>query len=257
MKKELCIILPYIELPNYVLLAVDSIITKYNYHLFLIDNNSSEKTKIELEHLENSKNVTIVHNPANYGCAGSWNQGINLALSKYNPKYITILNNDIVLHPDCIDNMIQVIESENYALVSAYDSCQECSFPSDIKKLSIPDHQFVVDAPDFSCFTLNIRALDILRVREKGIEEFPGLFDQKFYPAYFEDNDFHYRLKLNNMRGVKTNSALFYHFGSRTIKENNEVGLISNTYYLSNRQRYMAKWGGKQGQEKNKKPFNQ
>ncbi len=256
MKKDVCIIIPYIDLANYVLMAVDSIRTKYSYHIFLIDNNSSKETKLELRHLTKRKDLTIIYNDSNVGCAGSWNQGIKMSLENYDPDYIVVLNNDIILHPAAIDNMIKVIKNEGHALVSAFDSCRECEIPMRIKVLPIPVRHFLVDYPEFSCYTLNVSAINKLAEFEKGVHEYPGLFDQKFYPAYFEDNDFHYRLKLNKMRAVKTNSALYYHFGSRTIKENKDVGIISNTYFLTNKQYYIEKWGGKPGHELYKTPFN-
>lgn len=256
-KKDLAIIIPYINLSHYVLKLVDTIVTKYSYHIYLIDNNSSKETKDILAHLALRSNITIISNNANIGCASSWNQGIKIAVEEFAVDYVAVLNNDILLHTDCLDNMIKEIKLGGFPLVSAFDVCGECAEPCYIINLPPFKNQFIVDTPEFSCFTLSISLLNFFKTKESIFEEYRGLFDQKFYPAYFEDNDFHYRIKLAGMRAVKTNSALYYHFGSRTIKENEEVGHISNTYYLTNRQRYIEKWGGKPGKEKFKTPFNQ
>lgn len=256
-KKDIAIIIPYINLSNYVLDLIRTIYTKYSYHIYLIDNNSDPETKKKLAHLDEREYITIIYNKTNVGCASAWNQGIKIAMSRNNIDYAVVLNNDILLHNDCIDNMIAEIKAGGFLFVSGIDVCKECAKPFDILDLKIPFQHFIVDAPEFSCYTLNIKLLEIVEDKEKDFEEYPGFFDQKYYPAYFEDNDFHYRLKLSGMRAVKTNTALYYHYGSRTIKENEEVGHISNIYYLTNKQRYIEKWGGKPGKEKFKIPFNQ
>lgn len=255
-KKDLAIIIPYINLSNYILDLLRTISTKYSYHIYLIDNNSDQETKKKLADLDKREYITIIYNNTNIGCASAWNQGIRAAIEENNIDYAVILNNDILLHKDCIDNMLLEMRVGCFPLVSAFDVCKDCAKPFDVLDLKIPFQRFIVDAPEFSCYALDVKLLDKLKEREKDVEEYSGLFDQKFYPAYFEDNDFHYRLKLAGMRAVKTNTALYYHYGSRTIKENEEVGIISNTFYLTNQQRYIEKWGAKPGKEKFKIAFN-
>ena len=256
-KKDIAIIIPYINLPNYILDLIRTIYTKYSYHIYLIDNNSDPETKKKLAHLDEREYITIIYNKTNVGCASAWNQGIKIAMSRNNIDYAVVLNNDILLHKNCINEMIQKVKLDHYPLVSGMDVCKECAKPFDVLDLKISAAVYLVDAPEFSCYALNIKLLEKLKEREKDFEEYPGLFDQKYYPAYFEDNDFHRRIKLAGMRAIKSSGALYYHYGARTIKENEEVGNISNTYYLTNKQRYIEKWGGKPGKEKFKIPFNQ
>ena len=256
-KKDIAIIIPYINLPNYVLDLLRTISTKYSYHIYLIDNNSDKQTKKNLAELDKREYITIIYNNTNIGCASAWNQGIKIAKEEFNIDYAVVLNNDILLHRDCIDNMIKEIRVGGFPFVSGIDVCKECAKPFDVLDLKIPEKSFIVDAPEFSCYTVDIKLLQQMAYEEGDVEEYPGLFDQKYYPAYFEDNDFHYRIKLVGMRAVKINTALYYHYGSRTIKENEEIGHISNTYYLTNKQRYIEKWGGKPCKEKFKIPFDQ
>ncbi len=255
-KKDIAIIIPYINLPNYILDLLGTILTKYSYHIYLIDNNSDKQTKKNLIDLDKRGYITIIYNNTNIGCASAWNQGVRAAIDEHNIDYAVVLNNDILLHKDCIDNMIKEIKLGGFPFVSAFDVCKDCAKPFDVLDLNIPEKKFIVDAPEFSCYTLSVALLNLFKTKENIFEEYRGLFDQKFYPAYFEDNDFHYRLKLVGMRAVKINIALYYHYGSRTTKENEEVGIVSNTFYLTNQQRYIEKWGDKPGKEKFKIPFN-
>jgi GT2 family glycosyltransferase len=255
-KRDVAIIIPYVGLAHYILGLLKTITTKYSYHIYLIDNHSDWQTKEALCELSGRDNITILFNDTNIGVASAWNQGIIAGIEEFSVDYAVILNNDILLHPLCIDSMIDALKANNFALVSAVDVCGDCSTPDEILKLKVPTRNFFVDAPNFSCYAISIATLSKLGRLEKDIEEFPGMFDAKFYPAYFEDNDYHYRLKLVGMRGVKNNQALFYHFGSRTIKENEEIAEAINYSFLQNKERYIEKWGGEPGKEKSKIPFN-
>jgi GT2 family glycosyltransferase len=75
----------------------------------------------------------------------------------------------------------------------------------------------------------------------KRMYEYIGRFDETFYPAYFEDSDYLYRMKLKGIRQAVSD------------KLNPDVIRISMTYEKSpefvnesmkaNRQRYIDKWG--------------
>jgi GT2 family glycosyltransferase len=84
-----------------------------------------------------------------------------------------------------------------------------------------------------------------------------GYFDEGFKRGYFEDNDFHYRMKLAGVKGVAITSALFYHYGSRT---QNQIGvpggIIPSELFLANRDYYIKKWNNEPGKEIYKYPFN-
>ena len=82
-----------------------------------------------------------------------------------------------------------------------------------------------------------------------------GPFDERFYPAYFEDNDYHYRIQLAGLRAVTYPPAMFYHYGSRTQNEATAVPLVPGSVFDENRRRYVQKWGGPPGQEQFRNPF--
>jgi hypothetical protein len=85
-----------------------------------------------------------------------------------------------------------------------------------------------------------------------------GEFDEEFRPAYWEDNDYHYRMKVAGQVAVTFPPALFYHFGSRTQMEAAENGqpLTSGPQFEKLRGYYVAKWGGPPGGEVYRVPFN-
>lgn len=254
-QKNIGVIIPYINLPEYILKLVPTIKTKHNATIFLIDQNSDEKTKIKLRHLAQEPNIKMVSNSSNLGCAGAWNMGLELCNTIKNCEFAIILNNDILLHPDAIDNMIEASEHNNITLVSAFDVARDCNQATDVLTMELPQNEKIVDRPQFSCFTLNLKLLHELYTQELNVEVHAGRFDSEFYPAYYEDNDFHYRLRKANQRAVYTNRALYYHYGSRTMRENKHIDNLVKQTYLNNQQRFINKWGGEPLNEKNLVPF--
>ena len=60
-----------------------------------------------------------------------------------------------------------------------------------------------------------------------------GNFDEKYTPAFFEDNDLKYRAILAGFDIFVTNKACFFHFGSITSKNHNQNFERNRTYYYS------------------------
>jgi GT2 family glycosyltransferase len=133
-------------------------------------------------------------------------------------------------HPNCI-------------LASACNKREEIE-PYGILDYPEPDQEAISEHPDFSCF---IVPSDIF----KEI----GRFDENFRPAYFEDNDFHYRIDLTTWDAHATTKAPYYHYGSIT-QNSVPQGIIPGTQFEANRAYFVKKWGGLPGAETYRHPYN-
>lgn len=87
-----------------------------------------------------------------------------------------------------------------------------------------------------------------------------GMFDENFYPAYYEDGDHYYRSKLSGIRmeGIK---AVFVHgehpnWGSHTIASDARLAEANKITFEMNKEYFISKWGGMNGEEKFTTPFN-
>jgi GT2 family glycosyltransferase len=80
-----------------------------------------------------------------------------------------------------------------------------------------------------------------------------GKFDEQFFPAYFEDND--YCLRMRN-KGLKRDMSPFFSpdvfRNSQTIAKDPTL----NGNFDRNRQLFIDKWGGSPGNETYKTPYN-
>ena len=245
MESKLAIIIPVLNCLDYTRQMISTISTQKPYKLILLDNGSTDGTKKYFDSLAKVENIKVVHFKENIGVCPAWNFGISLAIRKFNSRYFFIPNNDILLHPRCIDLLLEAIKSPKASLVSATDVSGRVCAPLDVLGLRVPTETNLIEAPDFSCF-----------ITKKETIERVGYFDEKFYPAYFEDNDYHYRINLAGLKAVKTNRALYFHYGSRSIKNNDQIKTTADYGYTINRDYYYRKWGGLPGAEMYEVPFN-
>lgn len=95
---------------------------------------------------------------------------------------------------------------------------------------------------------------------QKGFETL-GLFDENFYPAYFEDCDHYRRMMLAGMKDVRVPGFECVHgeapyWGSSTIKSDPELNKKNEKTFGNLHRYYVNKWGGEPGKETYTKPFN-
>lgn len=107
------------------------------------------------------------------------------------------------------------------------------------------DAAIILTTASYSCFAWNLtNSLPV------------GLFDEAFFPAYFEDCDYDYRLKLAGKPALHT-PIVVHHVGSQTIAQYSEAEMEKrhHQFFRRNQNYYRAKWGGGPGEETNTRPF--
>lgn len=242
------IVIPCINLWNkYTKACLESIKTKYDYRILLIDNNSTDETETEAGKLV-SNIFAHKRNTQCWSCSKSWNFGIQDGFDR-GFDYIIVLNNDIILHPEAIDKMIERFEQaeENLAMITCLDIREESNPPETFLKWGADEKAEANESehPNFSAFMINRKTWDKI-----------GGFDEGFAPCYFEDNDYHHRIKLADMKAICLPTAMFYHYGSRTQNEALDKPICPGSAFEANRGYYKSKWGGVPGRETFSKPFN-
>lgn len=82
-----------------------------------------------------------------------------------------------------------------------------------------------------------------------------GYFDENFFPGYFEDNDYRYRIKLTNTK-ITSIPLIAKHQTSSTLNSSDKFKQKNNVSFQSNYNYYVSKWGGPPGNEIYITPFN-
>ena len=168
---------------------------------------------------EHTLRYHIVDNSvANRSVAESWNLGCRTLFASCD--VVIVANDDIVLCPDTIDNLVECWRETNAWIVTAANLRGGPS-PAQVKEL-IPKPPYRVHAhPDFSFFSM-----------PRSTWERVGEFDENFRRAYFEDNDYHARVVLAGGTAVSTDAAAMYHHGGGT--QNRGAPVVSGAEFTAN-----------------------
>lgn len=158
----------------------------------------------------------------NVGCSGAWNLLLDQATSD---EMVLIANDDIMLSEHSIGRILSRTTVE-----------------TSVGQFTKPDF---VAAHGFSLFLIRKQLVDEL-----------GPFDENFFPAYFEDNDFEYRMKLAGKRFHVVDGCA-QHTGSASLHIQSDAAQREfGKRFEQLRSYYVKKWGGKPTEERFTKPFN-
>lgn len=195
----------------------------------------------DYEFIKASFNVVEVNDKNNL--ARAWNKGIQMGLDR-GADYILVINLDLVFHSKFLTNLIQFAQANPQAIMWS-----GAEWPNQESLESATLEEETHQAVNAACYLIDKRLFEVV-----------GKFDEQFEPAYHEDTDMMYRIKLLNLPVLSTNRARFYHLGRVTLRgamrhdDQNTLQELRIFMDLS-MERYAAKWGGLPGREKFKKPY--
>jgi GT2 family glycosyltransferase len=181
--------------------------------IVVVDNGGKLLGELELFAESTGRYRFMVHTGGkNLGVAASW----NYILRQYSTWNVLMSGDDVVVQPDTIEKMLTGAERSQRLMMVASG------------------------ASSFAFF-----------LAKPGLVEKVGYFDEKFWPAYYEDNDFHRRMQLVGEDYELAEGAVVSHDVSSTLnslppeeKKKFEAEIDKNSRY------YGIKWGGPPGHEK-------
>ena len=91
-------------------------ITYRNHDIVVVDNGSTDDSVKQLK--KKHPEAAIIEAGENLGLAEGNNIGIRYAFKRWNPKYVLILNNDVVVKPDILDVFVREMELHPEAAVA-------------------------------------------------------------------------------------------------------------------------------------------
>lgn len=83
-----------------------------NYQVVVVDNGSDGDDSRVLKR-EFGDCIQLVQNDRNYGCGEGLNTGIRYALGHARPDYMLVMNNDVVVAPDFLGELVRVADSDH------------------------------------------------------------------------------------------------------------------------------------------------
>jgi hypothetical protein len=172
--------------------------------------------------------------------AKAWNIGTEELFEK-GCDYALISNDDVIYAPKSIDHLVQELlepRDPKIILASSINRLSEMVQPEDILNYEDTfDNSSIADGPCYSHFMIG-----------KDFFDKVGTFDENFAPAYWEDNDSHYRIHLLGYRAITTTASSVAHIAGSS---SGIMTLDSVTYYG-------LKWGSytRSLNEMYKTPYN-
>jgi glycosyltransferase involved in cell wall biosynthesis len=126
---------------------------------------------------------------------------------------------------------IKLYPKSSYWLFASADTVWGDTALKEIDEYSGPD-KLILTNDSYGCFSVG-----------ENVIERVGLFDEYFYPIYFEDNDFHERVARfcpeNTI--VSTNIMAAPEFGSQTINSDENLKNKNDETFLKNEEYYKYK----------------
>jgi GT2 family glycosyltransferase len=205
----------------------DSVKTKHPYQLIFVNNGSTDGTR---EWLESREDIISYQNPILSGLSACWNLGINRGIAEGCDLFL-VLNNDIVLAPNAIDNMVQRLEKGDVVMVTGMNN-QSITPEQTLDDIREYKDQEANNHPDFSDFLIGMPFLEKV-----------GYFDENYFVAYFEDNDMAARMALAEEDSTSLDCASYFHYGSKTTIENPRLQEIIHDAFRRNKEYFVKKWG--------------
>lgn len=203
-----------------------SSLIKLNYpnaRLVMVDNGSRDESVPYVR--QNFPTVHVIQLKKNIGFAAGNNAGMKHALSM-GAHYVYLLNNDIEVHPDCIDELVKIAEQDRSIAVCAskmlyfYNRYFINGMGTCLTKLAMGWDQYDgrLNDDQFSVPQEVIAACGgAFFIRTDALRK-TGLFDPHYF-IYMEDTDHCIRLRQKGYRIVTVPTAIVYHKFSATMKE--------------------------------------
>lgn len=210
--------------------------TKIDHKFIIVDDGSTDGTAAYLASLDKEQ-FTVITNTKNSGYVLS----INKALAASTSEFICVANNDILISPNCLDVLVEIVSKFGLWCVSptmlASDTCTFDQEKGDWVAWSITnaDHyvrQTMLGGILGACFVMPRVAYDTV-----------GGFDERFSPFWFEDRDYELTLIDAGHAPVTTHRVFIYHYLNTTLR------LTSTEHrekvWEESRQKFIEKWNDK------------
>ena len=216
-------------------------ITYPNYEVIIVDN-GSEGNDVEVLRQRFGDYIHLIENDKNYGFAEGNNIGMRYAFQNLNPEYLLLLNNDTVVSPHFLTELVEVAKNDgDIGIVGPkicyYHEPQTINSAGGVllrrigQPFAIGLHQ--TDSSRYDILKeVDFIAGCALLIGTEVINRI-GLLDPDYF-AYAEDLDWCVRAKKAGYRIMFVPRAKIWHKGSSTL------GLMSPAYmYLSARNRIL------------------
>lgn len=232
-------------------------LTYPHFHVFLVDNDSSDDsfTRLKEDQASGKFNVglTCIQSGGNLGCAGGNNVGIKKAYEQ-GFDYYWMLNNDTYVDPEALSTLVEVIDGEQkVGIVGSkiyYADTKLLWFAGGSVNSYIGTSKMIgIDEEDKGQYD-EMKEVDFIvgcsMLFRKEVIEYIGYLEEDYF-IYYEDTDWNIRAKKAGWKIIYVPSSIIYHKESSSTKSSDlspyyAYYLIRNGYLMVSRINANYKW---------------
>ncbi|MCM3129857.1 MULTISPECIES: glycosyltransferase family 2 protein [unclassified Paenibacillus] len=213
--------------------------TSQPYEIVVVDNASTDGTADYLRSLGLDVRYTVLE--SNLGFAGGVNHGLMMARG----QYIVVLNNDVVVTPGWLTNMMSCLNSDaGIAVVGPVTNYiggeQQIEVPyTDVKDM-LPFAEGY-NKPDPGKWKYTDRLVGFCLLFRRELLNEIGYLDEGYHIGNYEDDDWMIRIRLSGRKLCIAGDSFIHHFGSVSMKS------MGNSKFQEtndqNAKYYEGKWG--------------
>lgn len=193
-------------------------ITYPNYEIIVVDNGSRGNDAQVIQE-RSSDYIQLIRNDRNYGYTGGNNIGIRYALDNSLADYFLILNNDTVVAPDFITQMVKVAESDpSIGIVGP--KIYFHNFPNRIQSAGVMTSMWTGRSRMIGRKQIDTGKFDVqsevdyvsgccLLIKKQLIKKV-GLFDESYF-CYCEETDYCFRAERAGYKTIYAPMAKIWH----------------------------------------------
>lgn len=218
--------------------ALRALIIEEKYEILVVDNASDNQMK---DWLAGQADIKVISNQKNIGFTAACNQAIAMA----GGSELLLLHNDVLLTPHCLTNLKKLLHSdERIGAVAPVAYASGWMQQPDSRELYETYDELQLAARKIEKNSKNAEQTLLLEsfcllIKKEAIETV-GLFDERFYPRYYEDIDYSLRLIKAGYKLMIAKKVLVHHAAGSTFKD---FGENQQKYFDYNFIQLKEKWG--------------
>ena len=209
-----------------------------SYELIVVDNGSTDGTA---EWLKRQPDVRLIRCAENEGFPAACNRGLAAATG----DNILLLNNDTVVTPRWLDNLLGALHSRPeigavgpVTNVAAYHTSIPVFYRNLEEMRSFADAH---NRPDPAQWEERVKLIGFCLLFKREAFEKAGFLDERFAPGNFEDDDYCLRIRLAGYRILLCRDTFIHHFGSASFRAGGSRAFAE--LMRRNEEKFAAKWG--------------
>jgi GT2 family glycosyltransferase/Tfp pilus assembly protein PilF len=192
---------------------------KQAYELILVDNGSTDET---FTYFSSIPGAIVIRNDNNLGVSAGWNQG----LKKAKGDFALILNNDTILGPNTIENLVRCSNNHpNVGVVAPLSN--NIAGPQKIEGFNYSDENEIPHLIESIQKQQDLESWSFQRIKgfcmliPMPVVKDVGLFDEVYGLGNFEDDDYSLRLFYKGYDLRIAHDSFIFHYGSVSFSQAN------------------------------------